>query len=131
MPMMVAQMHCLFRWAICDVLQMFCKGIVVGSDKPLLAALRAWFARCGWPRRPSASASASVAAAAAAAAAASAHESAHRQALDLLRAVDAGGVPLHPARVNQIGRALGLDVSSAAPVGDTVARIRAAVTRLG
>lgn len=127
MPMMVAQMHCLFRWAICDVLQMFCKGIVVRSDKPLLAALRAWFARCGWPRRPLASASV----AAAAAAAASAHESAHRQALDLLRAIDAGGVPLHPARVNQIGRALGLDVSSAAPVGDTVARIRAAVTRLG
>lgn len=102
---------------------MFCKGIVVRSDKPLLAALRTWFARCGWPRRPSAPA--------ATAAAASAHESAHRQALDLLRAIDAGGVPLHPARVNQIGRALGLDVSSAAPVGDTLARIRAAVTRLG
>ena len=49
----------------------------------------------------------------------------------MLRAIDAGGVPLHPARVNQIGRALGLDVSSAAPVGDTLARIRAAVTRLG
>ena len=108
---------------------MFCKGIVVRSDKPLLAALRTWFARCGWPRRPSAPAA--TAAAAAAAAAASAHESAHRQALDLLRAIDAGGVPLHPARVNQIGRALGLDVSSAAPVGDTLARIRAAVTRLG
>lgn len=123
MPMMVAQMHCLFRWAICGVLQMRCKGIVVRSDTPLRAALRAWFARCGWPRRPSGPAPA--------AAATSAHESAHRQALDLLRAIDAGGVPLHPARVNQIGRALGLDVSSAAPVGDTVARIRAAVTRLG
>ena len=127
MPMMAAQMHCLFRWAICDVLQMLCKGIVVRIDKPLLAALRACFARCGWPWRPLAPAPTSTSTPAPT----SAHEAAHRQALDLIRAIDAGGVPLHPARVNQIGRALGLEVSSAAPVGDTVARIRAALTRLG
>lgn len=55
----------------------------------------------------------------------------HQQALALVRAVDAGGLPLHPARVNQIARQLGLEVSSAAPVDQTVARIRAALTRLG
>ena len=39
------------------------------------------------------------------------------------------GVPLNPARVNQIARDLGLDVSSRARVDDTIERIRAAVRR--
>ena len=50
-----------------------------------------------------------------------------QRALDLLAAIDAGGIPLNPARVNHIGRALGLEVSRHAPVEDTVERIRAVV----
>lgn len=53
----------------------------------------------------------------------------HQHALDLLAAVDAGGLPLNPARVNHIARQLGLEVSSHAPVEQTIARIRAAMGR--
>lgn len=53
----------------------------------------------------------------------------HQRALDLIRAIDAGGVPLHPARVNDIARRLGLHVSTRARVEDTIARIRAALQR--
>jgi len=42
----------------------------------------------------------------------------------LVRAIDAGGVPLNPMRVNDIGRKLGLEVSSAAPMDETIERIR-------
>ena len=52
-----------------------------------------------------------------------------QRALDLIRAIDAGGVPLHPARVNDIARRLGLHVSTRARVEDTIARIRAALQR--
>lgn len=54
-----------------------------------------------------------------------------RRALDLLRAIDAGGIPLNPARVNQIARDLGLEVSRSAAMDETIARIRAAVERSG
>ena len=54
----------------------------------------------------------------------------HQRARDLIAAVDAGGIPLNPARVNAIARALGLEVSSRARVEDTLARIRAALQRL-
>lgn len=50
-------------------------------------------------------------------------------ARDLIAAVDAGGVPLHPGKVNQIARGLGLEVSSKAPVEDTIERVREAVKR--
>lgn len=50
-------------------------------------------------------------------------------ARDLIAAVDAGGVPLHPGKVNQIARGLGLDVSSKAPMADTIERVRQAVKR--
>lgn len=53
----------------------------------------------------------------------------HQRALDLLAAVDAGGLPLNPARVNHIARQLGLEVSVHAPVEQTIARIRAAMDR--
>ena len=53
-----------------------------------------------------------------------------RQARELVAAVDAGGLPLNPARVNAVARALGLEVSTRAPVGQTVERIRAALARL-
>ena len=51
------------------------------------------------------------------------------QARALIDAVDAGGVPLNPAKVNHIGRALGLEVSSKAPVDETIERIRQALER--
>jgi hypothetical protein len=51
----------------------------------------------------------------------------HQRAMDLIRAIDAGGLPLNPARVNQIARSLGLEVSTRAEVADTIARIRAAL----
>ena len=50
-----------------------------------------------------------------------------QRALDLIAAVDAGGLPLNPARVNDIGRRLGLEVASSAPIELTIARIRAAL----
>lgn len=54
--------------------------------------------------------------------------SARQRALDLIAAVDAGGLPLNPARVNDIARQLGLEVSRKASVEDTIARIRVALT---
>lgn len=52
-----------------------------------------------------------------------------QRALDLLTAIDAGGLPLNPARVNDIARRLGLEVSRHAAMADTIARIRAALER--
>ena len=52
-----------------------------------------------------------------------------QRAQDLIAAIDAGGVPLNPARVNDIARRLGLDVSKRARMDETVARIRAALAR--
>ncbi|HSI59985.1 MAG TPA: hypothetical protein VLA16_20680 [Ideonella sp.] len=54
---------------------------------------------------------------------------ARQRALDLIAAIDAGGLPLNPARVNDIARNLGLEVSSRARVEQTIARIRAALAR--
>ena len=47
----------------------------------------------------------------------------------LIRAIDRGGIPLNPARVNEIARDLGLEVSRRAPVEETIARIRACLER--
>ena len=52
-----------------------------------------------------------------------------QQARALIAAIDAGGVPLNPVKVNQIARNLGLEVSARAPVEETIARIRAALAR--
>ncbi len=52
------------------------------------------------------------------------------QAMQLIRAIDAGGLPLNPARVNQIARNLGLEVSIHASTDTTLERIRAALTRI-
>ena len=52
------------------------------------------------------------------------------QARSLVAAIDAGGLPLNPARVNAVARALGLEVSPRAPVAHTVERVRAALLRL-
>ncbi|OIQ78103.1 hypothetical protein GALL_402020 [mine drainage metagenome] len=47
-----------------------------------------------------------------------------QRALDLLAAIDAGGVPLIAGRINDIARQLGLEVSVKAPMDETIARIR-------
>jgi len=47
----------------------------------------------------------------------------------LIEAIDKGGIPLNPAKVNAIGRSLGLDVPVSAPVPETIERIRAALVR--
>lgn len=51
------------------------------------------------------------------------------QARELIKAIDRGGIPLNPARVNVIAREIGLEVSRKAPVEDTVQRIRQAIAR--
>ena len=53
----------------------------------------------------------------------------HQRAVDLIAAIDAGGMPLNPARVNDIARRLGLEVSRHAAMDDTLSRIRAALER--
>ncbi len=50
-----------------------------------------------------------------------------QRAQDLISAIDAGGMPLNPARVNDIARKLGLEVSTKAPMEQTIERIRAAL----
>ena len=52
-----------------------------------------------------------------------------QRAKELLAAIDAGGIPLNPARVNDIGRKLGLDVSADAPMPETIERIRLALAQ--
>lgn len=52
-----------------------------------------------------------------------------QRAVDLIAAIDRGGLPLNPARVNDIARSLGLEVSTRARVEDTIARIRQALDR--
>lgn len=47
-----------------------------------------------------------------------------QRAQALLAAVDAGGIPLHPGKVNQIASELGMAVSREEPVEATIARIR-------
>jgi hypothetical protein len=49
--------------------------------------------------------------------------------MDLVAAIDAGGLPLNPARINDIARQLGLEVSSKAPMHETIERIRLALGR--
>ncbi len=53
------------------------------------------------------------------------------QARRLVAAVDRGGLPLNPARVNALARNLGLEVSRNAPVEQTIERLRAAIARAG
>lgn len=52
-----------------------------------------------------------------------------QRAREVIAAVDAGGVPLNPLRINEIARSLGLEVSRKAPVQETIERIRLAVQR--
>ena len=52
------------------------------------------------------------------------------QAQQLIEAIDHGGIPLNPAKVNALARNLGLEVSRRAPVEHTIARIRAYLLRI-
>lgn len=53
-----------------------------------------------------------------------------RQAQALITAIDDGGIPLNPVKVNAIARQLGLEVSTKAPMDETVRRIRHAIARI-
>ncbi len=53
-----------------------------------------------------------------------------QRAHDLIVAIDAGGLPLNAAVVNDIARSLGLEVSNRAHMKDTIARIRMALKRV-
>ena len=46
------------------------------------------------------------------------------QARQLIKAIDQGGIPLNPMKVNAIARALGLEVATTAPMEETIERIR-------
>ena len=52
------------------------------------------------------------------------------QAQSLIMAIDRGGIPLNPMKVNAIARNLGLEVSVRAPVEETIGRIRAYLQRI-
>lgn len=49
----------------------------------------------------------------------------------LIKAVDHGGVPSNPAKVNDIARKIGLTVSPSAPMQETLKRIRSALKNRG
>lgn len=51
-------------------------------------------------------------------------------AKNLIKAIDKGGIPLNPLKVNQIARELGLEVSPSADMKNTIARIREALKRI-
>jgi hypothetical protein len=53
-----------------------------------------------------------------------------QRAKNLIAAIDAGGLPLNAALVNDIARKLGLEVSTRAGMEDTIARIREALKRV-
>lgn len=53
-----------------------------------------------------------------------------QRAKNLIAAIDAGGLPLNAALVNDIARKLGLEVSTRARMEDTIARIREALKRV-
>jgi len=52
-----------------------------------------------------------------------------QRAKQLISAIDAGGIPLDPARVSRIAESLGLEVSRKARMEDTIERIRMAIER--
>lgn len=53
----------------------------------------------------------------------------YARARQLIAAVDRGGIPLNPAKVNAIARSLGLEVQRHAAVEATLQRIRLALER--
>jgi hypothetical protein len=51
------------------------------------------------------------------------------QARQLIKAVDRGGVPLNPMKVNSIARSLGLEVKTTAPMEETIERVRQIINK--
>jgi hypothetical protein len=51
------------------------------------------------------------------------------QARRLIAAINRGGIPLNPSRVNAVARNLGLEIAKKAPVEETNERLRKAVAR--
>ena len=54
----------------------------------------------------------------------------YQQASNLIKAIDKGGTPMNPAKVNAIARNIGLEVSVKDPVEKTILRIREALARV-
>lgn len=52
-----------------------------------------------------------------------------RRAKQFISAIDAGGIPLDPARISRIAEDLGLEVSRKARMEATIERIRVAIER--
>ena len=52
-----------------------------------------------------------------------------KQARRLIAAINRGGIPLNPSRVNAVARNLGLEIAKKAPVEETIERLRKAVAR--
>jgi hypothetical protein len=51
------------------------------------------------------------------------------QARRLIAAINRGGIPLNPSRVNAVARNLGLEIAKKAPVEETIEHLRKAVSR--
>ena len=54
----------------------------------------------------------------------------YQLARNLINAVDKGGLPMNPAKVNAIASDIGLEVSTKDPVEKTIQRIREALGRV-
>lgn len=54
----------------------------------------------------------------------------YQAAKALIKAIDKGGIPLNPAKVNSIARDLRLEVSVTDPIEQTIQRIRDALKRV-
>lgn len=54
----------------------------------------------------------------------------YQQAIVLIKAIDKGGLPMNPAKVNAIARDVGLEVSVKDPLEKTILRIRQALARV-
>ena len=52
-------------------------------------------------------------------------------AVALIKAINRGGVPSNPIKINAIARDLGLEVSASAPIEQTIERIRLSLKRSG
>ncbi len=76
----------------------------------ILLICRVWFRRL-WPAKPAATDEVG-------------------RARQLIAAIDRGGLPLNPAKLNAIARDLGLEVSRHAPPAETIERIRQALRRV-
>ena len=52
-----------------------------------------------------------------------------KNAKALLKAIDKGGIPTNPIKLNHVARRLGLEVSPSAPMSETIERMRECLKR--